>query len=308
MGNCSLCGGQMAARFSVCDHLRLDDSTVFLVEWCDRCAYGKVSGEFDAATIVSFHRIAPTRPAEQMTVHSSARKLDRWCLRLAGWLDRGMDLEPCEIARTLSLTGNQPTLCDVGCGVGKAMRQFSAAGYEVTGVEPDQEARKQASLYGQVLLGTAESLPEQLIGEQFNVVLLSHVLECCKDPVAALVNVKQLLAPGGIAVIEIPNSGCAGFQTLGPGWLLSDVPRHLHFFTRQSLDRTLKAAGFKVVRRIYTGYARQMSAEWLRAEKIKQDRLGMEGREVSAWNWFARTVLAGVDRKYDSIRVHAIHT
>jgi SAM-dependent methyltransferase len=185
---------------------------------------------------------------------------------------------------------------------------FAASGFDVTGIEPDLEARKVASQYGSVLAGTAEALPEKIEGSQFSVVLLSHVLEYCIDPAAALENVKQLLAPGGTAVLEVPNCASAGFNLNGPAWFFTDVPRHRHFFTRASLDRTLEAAGFKVVRRIYQGYARQMSPDWMQAEQAIREKIGMEAGQASAWGLLARTAFSSVDAKYDSIRVHAICT
>ena len=307
MGCCSLCGGVMEVRFSVRDHLRPADGTLYRVEWCTPCGYGRVQGEFDSAAVSQFYTSNYLPHAEEVACGRASRWLDRLRVSLAWRLDRGASLEPGEIARTLSLTGSHPSLCDLGCGAGQFMKMFALAGYDVMGIEPDPQARQTASQFGPVLAGTAEALPDEVRGQQFSVVLLAHVLEHCMDPVAALSNVKQLLAPGGTAVIEVPNHASAGFRIHGPGWFLSDAPRHLHFFTRNSLDRTLEAAGLKVVRRIYRGYTRQMGPNWLGAERLIRERAGLPDPPCGPWELLARTVLASVDSKYDSIRVHAIH-
>jgi SAM-dependent methyltransferase len=190
------------------------------------------------------------------------------------------------------------------------MSAFKRAGYDAVGIEPDAAARSLANQYGEVLEGTAEALPAKVAGMQFDVVLLSHVLEHCIDPAAALRNVKRLLAPGGTAIIEAPNSAALAFETNGPGWFFADIPRHLQFFTQTSLRRALEVAGMRVARVIYSGYARQFTPEWLAAQKEIRAHTGLNGigrGTGSAWGLLVRTAFARDARKYDSIRVHAVH-
>lgn len=176
-------------------------------------------------------------------------------------------------------------------------------------------ARAIAGNFGEVFEGTAEALPCVARERQFDVVLLSHVLEHCIDPVAALLNVKRLLATGGVTIIELPNNAALGFEMLGPAWFFADIPRHLHFFTENSLRKVLARVGLRVTRTIYTGYTRQFSPEWLDAQKEIQARIGRSDRAGSRygnakggnpWELFAKTAFAPALKKYDSIRVHAV--
>jgi SAM-dependent methyltransferase len=178
-------------------------------------------------------------------------------VHLAWRTDRGVDLSAGEVIQSKPA----PTMCDVGCGSGQAMSAFEQAGYDAVGIEPDPAARALASRVGDVFAGTAEAAPDAIAGREFDVVLLSHVLEHCIDPATALCNVKRMLAPQGTAIIEVPNNASMGFEMYGPGWFFADIPRHLQFFTEQSLKKALSRAGLRVTRVIYTGYTRQFAPQ-----------------------------------------------
>ena len=307
MATCFLCGQQMAPRFQTRDHLRPDVLTQYAVEWCAGCSFGKVAGTFAPSDVTAFY--TPdyyTHVAQESQSGHSSSMLDRLRVHLAWRADRGVDLSPQEV----SPNNPAPMLCDIGCGSGQAMSIFRQAGYSAVGIEPDPAARELAAKAGEVLAGTAEAIPATLADRQFDVVLLSHVLEHCIDPAAALVNVKRLLNPGGTAILEVPNNAALGFAMYGPAWFFADVPRHLQFFTEPSLRKALTQAGLRVTRVIHTGYSRQFTPQWLGAQAQIRERAGLEqGRfaKGSPWSLLARTAFTAPSRKYDSIRVHAVH-
>lgn len=303
MATCFLCGMPMVPRWRVCDHLRPEVETEYTVEWCRRCQYGRVAGEFRPDEIAGFYAAGYYTHTEPGDPKKAALWLDRALMHLAWRRDRGVDLTTGEVTRSKA----RPVLCDVGCGGGQAMAKFKQAGYEAVGIEPDAGARAIAAVNGEVFEGTAEALPAAMEGRKFDVVLLSHVLEHCIDPVAALRNVKKLLAEDGTAIIEVPNNASLAAEMYGPAWFFADVPRHLHFFSGDSLEAALERVGLRVRRTIYTGYTRQFSPEWLAAQKAIRTRIGAEGREQTPWLLLARTAFALAGRKYDSIRIHAAH-
>jgi SAM-dependent methyltransferase len=297
----------MAPRFKTRDHLRPEVATEYMLEWCAGCEFGRIAGNFTPNEVAAFYtdgyytHVAQT-DAEQSLVHL----LDRLRVHLAWRTDRGVDLSPGEVIQSKQA----PTLCDVGCGSGQAMSAFKQAGYSAVGIEPDAAPRALAGRVGNVFEGTAEALPEVIAGREFDVVLLSHVLEHCIDPAAALCNVKRMLAPRGTAVVEVPNNAALGFETYGPGWFFADIPRHLQFFTEPSLRKALSRAGLRVTRVLYTGYTRQFAPQWLAAQKEIRRRIGLDADgawDGSVWALLAKTAFARPPRKYDSVRVHAVH-
>jgi SAM-dependent methyltransferase len=297
----------MVPRFQTRDHLRPQVSTEYSLAWCANCEFGRIAGEFTPSEVSAFYTQGYyTHVSPNETPQSSMRFSDRLRVHLAWRTDRGVNLSPVEVTRSKPT----PTLCDVGCGSGQAMSAFKQAGYDAVGVEPDPAARGLASRIGQVFGGTAETLPDAIAGREFDIVLLSHVLEHCIDPAAALRNVKRLLGPDGTAIIEVPNNAAMGFQMFGPGWFFADIPRHLQFFTESSLRKALSRAGLRVTRAIYTGYTRQFDPQWLAAQKEIREHTGLnrdERRDGNVWSLLAKTAFASAARKYDSIRIHAVH-
>nr|QOL00443.1 ubiquinone biosynthesis O-methyltransferase [uncultured organism] len=80
-------------------------------------------------------------------------------------------------------------------------------------------------------------------GHVFDLILARHVLEHLHDPIAAIKEWLELLAPGGILYLEVPNRRSRTATLLGKRWPLLYVPKHLSHFDSASLDRTVRAAG-----------------------------------------------------------------
>jgi SAM-dependent methyltransferase len=293
----------MVPRFCALDHARPDHPTEYQVEWCFPCGYGRVAKDFTPEDVAGFYGEGYYTHGDDFVPTRPKRWLDRLRVALAWRGDHGVTLSPAELPQSKK----NPRLCDVGCGGGLAMSEFKHAGYEVVGIEPDAEARLVAGKIGVVHDGIAEALPSEVAGQEFDAVLLSHVLEHCIDPLAALRNVKSLMAPDGTLIVEVPNNGSLGFETYGAGWFFSDIPRHLQFFTENSLREALGRVGLRVTRSIYVGYTRQFRPEWLAEQAEIGARIGAGSQEGNSWGLLARTAFAKDARKYDSIRVHAVH-
>jgi SAM-dependent methyltransferase len=95
-----------------------------------------------------------------------------------------------------------------------------------------------------VLTGTLErvAFPD----DEFDLVIMWHVLEHIHTPGAMLREVSRILKPGGTLLVAVPNFDSleAGFS--GPGWFHLDVPRHLTHFTPRTLRSVLDQAGLQV--------------------------------------------------------------
>lgn len=185
-------------------------------------------------------------------------------------------------------------------------------------MEPDETARRAAAARGiAVHAGTAEALPDELLGgAAFDLVLLIHTLEHLVDPLLGLRNAAGLLAPGGTFAAEVPNHGSSGFRRSQSAWFHTDAGRHLSFFTARSLELAVRAVGLEPAAFEFRGYTEQFTDGWVEAEQEVWDRLyGGEGARVASaprrpsalrsWKLLARTLLAGAERKYDSVRVYA---
>lgn len=134
---------------------------------------------------------------------------------------------------------------DVGCGRGLLVELFAEASFEAVGTQLSETAARAAQARGtDVRVGELRELA--LPAASFGMVVLYHVLEHVETPLADLREVKRLLAPEGLLVVEVPSFARPGYRLLGLRDLCIDYPHHLYFFTPKTLRALLEAAGFEV--------------------------------------------------------------
>ena len=325
--NCPICGNLVFPKFTVpCDYRKPYNSQGYNIYWCQTCDYGMTENRPSPEEVKNFYtldnyythstngtddRHETTGDASTSTnMHQNISFFDRLRIHISYRLDAGEDLDPQEVTPLLKV--EQPSICEIGCGNGKNLAKFQQSGYAVFGVEPDSAAREVAqTITPNIFAGTAEELPKTITERQYDIVLMSHVLEHCLDINTVMSNVREVLKDGGIYIVEIPNCNSLGFQTYQGEWPWSDIPRHLNFFTRSSLDKTLKKHGFKVELVKYSGFCRQFSNNWLNDEKeiwtaFAQHSLKQQKKpnfRSRAWKLLFRSMFASNSSKYDSIRL-----
>ncbi|RYY41340.1 MAG: class I SAM-dependent methyltransferase [Chitinophagaceae bacterium] len=134
---------------------------------------------------------------------------------------------------------------DVGCGTGAFLNALRAAGWNVKGVEPDDDARKLAVAQFNLDVEEAGALFSLPTGS-YDLITLWHVLEHVHDLQGYLAQLKSLLAPGGKLVIAVPNYTSGDAATYGRYWAAYDVPRHLYHFAPASVKILVQRHGMKV--------------------------------------------------------------
>jgi SAM-dependent methyltransferase len=135
---------------------------------------------------------------------------------------------------------------DVGCGSGAALGVAQTLGWRVAGIEMDEAAAAKARRFtAEVYLGDVRSAP--FGPASFDVVTALHVLEHVPDPVAVVRRMLEWLAPDGLVIVEVPNADGLGSALFGSAWSGLELPRHLSHFTPETLERTVRKAGGRVV-------------------------------------------------------------
>jgi SAM-dependent methyltransferase len=142
-------------------------------------------------------------------------------------------------------------LVDIGAGGGLFLGMMRERGFRVVAFDFSQEAaaiawrRQQAP----AVCGLLEQSP--LAPGKFAGVSMFHVLEHVPDPRAYLIGARNLLAPDGRLIVQVPNAASWQFRVLGRFWNGLDVPRHLFDFRDRDLETLVESCGFEVVRRKY---------------------------------------------------------
>ncbi len=161
-----------------------------------------------------------------------------------------------KFARTISIrrkyrivrrfsTGSK--ILDIGCGTAEFLAYCKKEGCDVMGIEPNEKAR----LFAQTrnLVTTYEN-PDALSELQgtFNCITMWHVLEHIHDLNGLIVQVRNLLAPGGIFIVAVPNCNSWDAQHYIQHWAAYDVPRHLYHFTKDTLLKLASRSNMQVVK------------------------------------------------------------
>jgi SAM-dependent methyltransferase len=157
------------------------------------------------------------------------------------------------------------TLLDIGCGNGDFMLLARAMGWKVVGVEPDPKAAALCASRGlDVLNGGIEAMVAT--GKRFDAVTLSHVIEHVPAPRETLAHCLELLRPGGMIWLGLPNPAAVGSKLFGTAWAGLHPPYHLCLPGQAELEKWLAAAGFTDIRVLHRGvHAR---ANWSRSREI----------------------------------------
>ncbi len=135
---------------------------------------------------------------------------------------------------------------DVGCGRGDLGTSLVKAGWSVDGVEPSLSACVVARSRGvNALQGTLSTV--DLENKYYSAVIFSHSLEHVADPRETLRRGANLLQPGGLAIISVPNFASWQLRHFGSTWFGLDLPRHRAHFTPNALSRLALDVGLEVV-------------------------------------------------------------
>jgi 2-polyprenyl-3-methyl-5-hydroxy-6-metoxy-1,4-benzoquinol methylase len=149
--------------------------------------------------------------------------------------------------------GNVPgNILDVGCSGGFFLRYGQERGWRVQGVEPS----RQAAAYAKTILGVEiiqdyfQHVLQTSLPENLNVIHMQFVLEHLPNPIEICRKAYELLKPGGILCIEVPNDFNPTQQLLHeqqglPEYWVS-IPHHLNYFNRASLSGLLERIGFQI--------------------------------------------------------------
>jgi 2-polyprenyl-3-methyl-5-hydroxy-6-metoxy-1,4-benzoquinol methylase len=138
-------------------------------------------------------------------------------------------------------------LLEVGCGDGDFLVTAESAGWAVTGVEYSSTAcenARQRLKNGNVICGELE--PLRLPAEQFDLCVISDVIEHVRSPLGFLAEIHRLLKPGGTLFIATPSTDSWSARLMRQRWMEFKT-EHLTYFDRHTLQTALFKSGFHQV-------------------------------------------------------------
>ncbi len=130
------------------------------------------------------------------------------------------------------LNKGQGMLLDIGAGTGDFLVVAKKKGWNVSGTEPNHQAKelaKQKEI-------TLEAATKNFEDSTFDIITMWHVLEHVSDLENQIKELRRLLKPEGHLIIAVPNYKSYDAHYYKSFWAAYDVPRHLWHFSKKSIQ------------------------------------------------------------------------
>lgn len=209
----------------------------FVIVACDNCSL-RFTQDVPAASA-----IAPYYKSDDYISHSNTSK---GIVNRLYQLVRKKTLRQKRMLITQFTGKEQGRLLDTGSGTGAFVNEMTQQGWEVTGLEPDADARQLAKEIYQLELKDINQF-YQLPPGSFDAITLWHVLEHVHDLSPYLEQIKKLLTAEGKLFVAVPNYTSSDAVVYKECWAAYDVPRHLYHFSPLSMQLLLEKHGLKII-------------------------------------------------------------
>ena len=200
--------------------------------------------EMDAMYYESYH--SEDHPRRPITPKSEEER---------SWIRRCLEFRHSVLVEHL-IPRETPSMLDIGAGGGWALQYYCSLGWECLGIDlsadscrahnPDMVRRMRIA---PLIRGLTALSNEKKV---FDLVILDNVLEHLPSPTRVLDLTRELLAPGGVAVIEVPNDFSivqsrllASHKVTSKYWV--SWPEHLQYFNAKGLTALAKGSGFRLL-------------------------------------------------------------
>lgn len=141
---------------------------------------------------------------------------------------------------------------DIGCNKGFLLAVADELGWDVYGIELVSELiRPFINSYPQynthIFSLRFEDVKQRLESESFELITAIDVVEHFEDVYGDLRGIYKLLTPGGVFLIQTPDTGCQRAKRENGDWGALKPLEHLHLFNCANFTTLAKRAGFKSI-------------------------------------------------------------
>lgn len=231
---CPVChAADIGPLFTVTDHSISGED--FIIWQCRRCSLRFTQDVPDEMSIGRYYQ-SPEYVSHSNTSKGLVNQLYQKVRRLT------LSQKASFVIRHTKKKGK---LLDLGAGVGAFLHAMQEKGWEVVGIEPDENARAQAKKDFGINLLQANAW-DAWPPESFDAISLWHVLEHVHALHPYMEKLKSLLKKDGKLFIAVPNYRSLDASIYASNWAAYDVPRHLYHFSPASMEMLVRAHGMKL--------------------------------------------------------------
>ncbi len=214
-------------------------------------------GEILRCTVCGTHQVSP-RPSLSALAELYDSGYYEGFMAGVGMAGGNTEVSPVLRQRLAEIERRMPRgrLLDVGCGLGLFVKYAADHGWDAAGLEMSEWAAREGGKRYQVVIYRADLADAPIAPGSLDVVHFHHVMEHVLDPVATMRAARNLLRPGGLLVVEVPQElryplSDRVFRALHAELYQTPPPsmtHHLTFFTVSGLTSAARRAGFAIER------------------------------------------------------------
>lgn len=160
------------------------------------------------------------------------------------------ELEVRRIINNTGGIGQNKRLLDVGCGRGLRLARFRDKGYDVTGMDFQQDVVDylERELKIPAVCSDIDGLANAFSGKRFDLVTAYYVMEHVLDVRHLLRTCYDLLEPGGWFAGSVPLIDSVQASVFGDRWIcIKEAPRHISFPSRDAIVKLGQEVGYQNV-------------------------------------------------------------
>jgi 2-polyprenyl-3-methyl-5-hydroxy-6-metoxy-1,4-benzoquinol methylase len=235
---CLLCGGVLRVTANGLFDTRFGIDGTYTVAECRECALEQIAPVPTAAELKTLYEGYYNFGGRKGTRYEKIREKFLSSLLYQMWI---------RIDGDISFHGRRGhgRLLDIGCNEGRSLKIYKRNGFEVEGLELNENAAAVARSAGFPVY--TNDLSEFRPAEPYDIVVLSNVLEHARDPRQMLQDIGRILKRDGQVWISCPNGRSWLRKAFGSAWINWHVPFHISHFTAGTSQEVLQQAGFVVL-------------------------------------------------------------
>jgi len=149
--------------------------------------------------------------------------------------------------------GAAANILEIGSNTGAFLNYLKTRGFKAVGLEPNKNAADYAAQKFCHSLINSDLKSAEFNDSEFDAAIMLHVIEHLKNPNIELSEIRRILRPGGLLVIETPSFDSLIFKILKHRERSIRCKGHLFFFTPETLKKLLIKNGFEILRFEYVG-------------------------------------------------------
>lgn len=155
------------------------------------------------------------------------------------------NLKLIKAARGSPASEKQPKLLELGFGSGFFLHSASKAGFDVYGVDVDQQNCVRAEKHFPGKIFNSDLFAAKFPEGQFDVVYMRDVFEHVPNPKPLLQEISRLLRKGGILFLEVPNVEALIYKVVKERHVCIFGFAHLNYWAPDTLKKVLSLTGFE---------------------------------------------------------------